>query len=98
VSKMIWGATQAETGEIRESVNQLREAMPVVRKAYRSPSLDLWVCLAAAAGILNRAERFWEAEPYARESLAVVDAAHLTQADSRRAEWLLHLGQATRRG
>ena len=36
------------------------------------------------------------AEPYARESLAVVDAAHLTQADSRRAESLLHLGQALR--
>ena len=36
------------------------------------------------------------AEPYARESLAVVDAAHLTHADSRRAEPLLHLGQALR--
>jgi tetratricopeptide (TPR) repeat protein len=96
VSKMIWARHRAEMGEIRESVNQLREAMPVIRKAYRPPSLDLWVCLAAAARILNRAERFGEAEPYAREALAVVDSARLTQSDSRRAESLFHLGEALR--
>lgn len=52
--------------------------------------------MTTVAHVLDLAGRFAQGEQYARESLAVVDAAHLLEADGRRAESLLELGRALR--
>jgi eukaryotic-like serine/threonine-protein kinase len=77
-----------------ESAAPVLDAVEVVRKHYPPPSMNLWVALSSAAGILNRGEHFKDAESLAREMLMIVDANHLGETDPRRAQTLLGLGRA----
>ena len=95
--KLLWARYRADTGEIKEAVEQTREAMPVVRKSYPPLSINLWTPLISIAHIMNLAGRFVEAEASAREALALVDAEHSPEVDGRRAQTLFELGTALRR-
>jgi len=68
--------------------------MQVVRKALPPLSSVLWTPLTNASRILNLAGRFAEAEPLAREQLAIVDHVNFPEADARRAGTLVELGTA----
>jgi len=85
---------QAETGETAEAIRQIQAALPVIRKALDPDNFNLWTSTVSAARIFIRADLFAEAEPYAREALRLVDVQKLPEADTRRAESLLHLGMA----
>ena len=93
-AKIMWARFRAETGETKEAVEQAREAMQVVRRAVPPLSSVLWTPLASASHILSLAGRFDEAEPLAREQLAIVDHQQLPEADARRAGTLFELGIA----
>ena len=93
-SKLMWARYRAETGETKEAVEQAREAMQVVRRVLPPLSQILWTPLSNASHILSLAGRFNEAEPLAREELAIVDNQHLPEADARRAGTLIDLGIA----
>jgi tetratricopeptide (TPR) repeat protein len=98
-AKLFWMRQRAEArnpsdaASPEESAEPVLEAVGIVRKHYRS-SMNLWVALASAVGILNRQEHFKDAEPLAREMLTILDANHLGEADARRAQSLLALGRA----
>jgi tetratricopeptide (TPR) repeat protein len=89
-----WARHRAETGELREAVQQVHEAMGVLLKAFPPSSANLWSPTSGAASVLIRAGRYQEAEGYARELIAICDSEHLTEADARVAESLLRLGDA----
>src|ERR1017187_9877542 len=93
-AKIMWARFRAETGETKEAVEQAREAMQVVRRAVPPLSSVLWTPLASASHILSLAGRFDEAEPLAREQLAIVEHQQLPEADARRAGTLFELGMA----
>jgi serine/threonine-protein kinase len=93
-AKIMWARFRAETGETKEAVQQAREAMQVVRRALPPLSSVLWSPLASASHILSLAGRFDEAEPLAREQLAIVDNHHFPEVDARRAGTLFELGMA----
>ena len=93
-AKIMWARFRAETGETKEAVEQAREAIQVVRRALPPLSSVLWTPLASASHILGLAGRFHEAEPLAREQLAIVDHQHLPEVDARRAGTLFELGIA----
>src|ERR1035438_9981824 len=93
-AKIMWARFRAETGETKEAVEQAREAIQVVRRAVPPLSSVLWTPLASASHILSLAGRFDEAEPLAREQLAIVDHQQLPEADARRAGTLFELGIA----
>ena len=95
--KLLWARYRADTGEIEEAVEQALEAMPVVRKSYPSLSINLWTPVTCVAHIMNLAGRFGEAEGYAREALALVDAEHSPEVDGRRAQTLFELGTVLQR-
>jgi serine/threonine protein kinase len=94
LAKIMWARFRAETGETKEAVEQAREGMQVVRKASPPLSSVLWTPLTSASHVLNLAGRFAEAEPLAREQLAIVDHENLPEADARRAGTLMELGTA----
>jgi serine/threonine protein kinase len=91
---LTWAPYAAETGELDAAVAGVRQAMPIVEKSFPAPSLALWHCARDAAHVLRLAGRFVEAEQFARESLAVAQAAQLTAADPRIANSWDELGQA----
>ncbi|MGA3016212.1 MAG: tetratricopeptide repeat protein [Bryobacteraceae bacterium] len=93
-AKIMWARFRAETGETKEAVEQEREAMQVVRRAVPPLSSVLWTPLASASHILSLAGRFDEAEPLAREQLAIVDNHNFPEVDARRAGTLFELGIA----
>jgi tetratricopeptide (TPR) repeat protein len=93
-SKVAWARYRAESGEIEEAVTQVLEAMPLVRKGYLPPVINRLIASSNAAHIMSLAGRFEDAERYAREALAVAEAARLPENDLRRAEALLQLGKA----
>lgn len=72
-SKLGWARFRAETGETKEAVDQAHEAMQVIRRVLPPLSQILWTPLNSASHILSLAGRFNEAEPLAREQLAIVD-------------------------
>jgi serine/threonine protein kinase len=85
---------RADTGETAPAIQQVLAAMPVVRRTYPALSINLWTPLAAATHVFNLAGRFTEAEAYAREELAVVDALPSPELDLRRAQTLWEMGLA----
>jgi serine/threonine protein kinase len=93
-NEIFWARFRAETGELKEAVQQVHEAMAVLRKIYPPLSANLWQPMTGAAGVLNRAGHYQEAEAYARQLIAQCDAEHLTEADARKAESLSRLGDA----
>jgi serine/threonine protein kinase len=93
-AKIMWARFRAETGETKEAVEQAREAIQVVRRALPPLSSVLWTPLTSASHILSLAGRFKEAEPLAREQLAIVDTHHFPEVDARRTGTLVELGIA----
>jgi hypothetical protein len=93
-AKLFWMRQRADAGQPDPSAAPVLEAVETVRKHYRPPSMNLWVALSSAVGILNRGEQFQDAEPLAREMLSILDANHLEETDTRRAQSLLALGRA----
>ncbi len=91
---LLWARYRADTGEAAEAIRQVLADMPVIRRTYPALSINLWTPLMSAAHIFNLAGRFAEAEPYAREGLAVVDALPSPELDQRRAGTLMELGTA----
>ena len=93
-AKLMWARFRAETGETKEAVEQTIEAMQVIRKVLPPLASTLWTPLNSASHVLNLAERFADAEPLAREQLAISDNHHLLEVDARRAGTLMELGTA----
>jgi hypothetical protein len=90
----MWARFRAETGEVNEAASQVLEAIPIVRKALPPLSATLWSPLTCTSHVLNLAGRFAEAEPYARQELAIMDAEGTPETDARRAESLYELSTA----
>jgi serine/threonine protein kinase len=93
-ARNIWATFAAETGEAEAAANAVRESMPVIEKKIFSPSLNLWFAARNASNVMRAAGYYAEAEHYARVSLAVVQAAHLAEKDSRAANSWEALGRA----
>ena len=93
-AKLMWARFRAETGETKEAVEQTIEAMQVIRKVLPPLASTLWTPLNSASHVLNLAGRFADAEPLAREQLAISDNHHLLEVDARRAGTLMELGTA----
>jgi len=95
-SKNIWAGYAAQTGEGAAAVAALRESMPVIEKLVQSPSMNLWHAARNASNVMRREGQLAEAEHYARESLAVAQAAHLAENDARPGNSWEALGRALR--
>jgi tetratricopeptide (TPR) repeat protein len=90
-AKVIWAVPASKTGELDEAARAVEEAMPILEKTYASPSLDLWVALRNASGVMRLARKYPEAEQYARKSLQLAQDAHMGQNEPRLGnswEWL----------
>ncbi len=95
-ASILWARFRAETGETKEAVAQVLEAIPVARVGLPHLSTTLWSSLTGVSHVLNAAGHFAEAEPYAREEIAIVDNAHFQEVDARRAQSLFELAKALR--
>jgi tetratricopeptide (TPR) repeat protein len=71
----------------------MRESMRVIEKLLQPPSLNLWYAARNASNLMRRVGQYGEAERYARESLAVAQAAHLSDTDPRPANSWEALGR-----
>jgi len=94
VAKILWARQRADAGELGEAAAQVLEAMEPVRQQFSPSSMDRWFALSSSAHVLNQAKRFPEAEALSREMLPILEANHLPDNDSRRAESLFELGKA----
>ena len=97
VVKSDWARYRALAGETDQAAVQIGELMPLIHKSFPSPSFSAWTTYRNSSNVMNLAGRFPEAESFAREALAAVDAAHLGEIDARRAESLFALGTALRK-
>ena len=95
-SKMQWARYRSDSGETSAAVVPVLEAMPALLKGYAEPVINRLVALTWAAHVMNRAGHPPDAERYARMALAGIEAAHLPDADPRRAAALLELDTAQR--
>ena len=93
-AELMWARFRAETGERKQALEQVHEAMPLVRKGVPPLASVLWTPLSASSRILSLAGEFAEAEALAREQLAIVDKQQLPELDARRAQSLFELGLA----
>jgi eukaryotic-like serine/threonine-protein kinase len=94
IAKIQWVRLRADAGQPGDAVQDVLEAMKIVRQRHRPPSMDRWLALSSSAHVLNRAKRYHEAESLARELLPILEANHLPDNDGRRGESLLELGEA----
>jgi tetratricopeptide (TPR) repeat protein len=93
-AKNIWAGYAALTGETAAAAEATRESMRVIEKLIQSPSLNLWHAARNASNVMRLAGQYAEAEQYARESLAVAQAAHLAENDARPGNSWEALGRA----
>jgi eukaryotic-like serine/threonine-protein kinase len=93
-AKNIWAGFAAQTGETAAAAVATRESMRVIEKLIRSPSLNLWHAARNASNVMRMAGEFTEAEHYARESLDVIEAAHVADNDARPGNSWEALGRA----
>jgi hypothetical protein len=63
----------ALTGQTAEAIEQIGPAMQAIRKAWQPGNAHLYYAVISCARIFNDSGYFREAEPYARESLALVE-------------------------
>jgi len=89
-----WAGFAAESGEPAAAAQAIRDSMPVIEKTNPSPSLNLWYAERNASNVMRAAGEYREAERYARESLAVTQAAHLAEDDTRTGNSWEALGRA----
>jgi tetratricopeptide (TPR) repeat protein len=90
-ARIIWAVPASKTGEIDAAAQAITESIPILEKTYASPSLELWIALRNASGVMRVARKYSEAEQYARKSLQVAQDAHMGQNDPRLGnswEWL----------
>ena len=93
-AKITWARFRAETGEASQAAEQVLEAIPAVRKGLPPLSSTLWTSVTCVSHVLNLAGRYEEAEPYAREEMAIVENQHVPAIDARRAQSMFELGRA----
>jgi tetratricopeptide (TPR) repeat protein len=93
-ARNIWATFAVETGESAAAADAMRESMRVIEKSIQPPSLNLWHAARNASNVMRIAGQYADAERYARESLAVVQAAHLAENDQRVANSWEALGRA----
>jgi len=89
-----WARYRAETGEIEPALRQVRDELPKVRKIWNRESDYLWVPLTYAAHVMLKADKFTEADRYAREALHASDIAGSPANNPWRAEATELLGSA----
>lgn len=92
-AELFWMRARADGGDPIDPA-QVLQAIETVRKGYRGPSMNLWVALSSAVNLLNRSQKFTEAEAVAREMLPIVDANHLADNDARRGQTWFSFGRA----
>jgi serine/threonine-protein kinase len=92
-ARNIWAGFAAQTGEPDAAAEAMRESMRVIEKLLQPPSLNLWYAARNASNLMRRVGQYAEAERYARESLAVAQAAHLSDTDPRPANSWEALGR-----
>ena len=93
-AREVWASFAVKTGEVAAAADAIRQAMPVIEKKIPSPSLNLWHAARNASNVMREAGDYAEAERYGRESLAVAQAAHLSDSDVRLANSWEALGRA----
>jgi len=64
-----WAALEARLGHVKDALDEMRDNMIHVRKAFAPGSFGLWFPLATMAYILNQASQPAEALSFAKESL-----------------------------
>jgi tetratricopeptide (TPR) repeat protein len=77
-AELQWAHYRAEAGDAQPAVQQVRDAIPDLRKTYPQGFM-LALCLQAASRVFNKAGRFEEAARYARESLDAGRRAQLPE-------------------
>ncbi|MGA3019378.1 MAG: serine/threonine-protein kinase [Bryobacteraceae bacterium] len=82
-AREVWATFAVKTGDAEGAAEAIRQSMPLIEKRIPSPSLDLWHAARNASNVMRLAGDYQEAERYARESLMVVEAAHLAEGDPR---------------
>jgi eukaryotic-like serine/threonine-protein kinase len=92
-AKLSWMRLRADSGAPLQSAAPVLEAIEVVRK-YPPQNINRWNALSHGVVILNRAQRFQEAEAPARELVPILEANHVQENDRRRGGSLLQLGTA----
>lgn len=93
-ARLIWARSAVMVGDQEQAVNAVREAMPVLEKAFPPPSLNLWSAARSAALVMLKARYCPEAERYARESLSAEEPLHLAANDERPAQSWQTLGES----
>jgi len=77
-AELQWAHYRAEAGDAQPAVQQVRDAIPDLRKTYPQGFM-LALCLQAASRVFNKAGRFEEAARYAREPLDAGRRAQLPE-------------------
>jgi TolB-like protein len=91
-----WARSRVRIGEGKEAVEQIREAIPVARRAMPPNSPRLWNVLHDAIHACNEAKAYRDAESYTLEALALNERMHLTAASERWGMLYWDLGRAKR--
>jgi serine/threonine protein kinase len=89
-----WARYRAETGEIEPALMRVRDELPKIREVWNRESDYLWVPLTQAAHVMLKANRFAEADRYARKALHAAEIAGSPANSPWRAEATELLGSA----
>jgi eukaryotic-like serine/threonine-protein kinase len=80
---LTWARYAAETGDAKVAAEDVAHSIAILKRSFPSPNLNLWHGTRDASNILRLEGSYVEAEKYARESLAVAQAAGLSPSDPR---------------
>ena len=86
--------TRADAGDAGPAAQDAVDTLPSLRKLYPALAANLWNPVTNTAHCLNLAGRFREAEPLAREAVAIMNSGLYRAADPRRGESLAELGSS----
>jgi serine/threonine-protein kinase len=93
-TKIMLARCRADAGIPGEAGQDALDALTMLRKAYPPLSANLWNPINNTSHTLNLAGRFKDAEPLAREELAIMNQDVYPKTDPRRGQSLFELGTA----
>jgi eukaryotic-like serine/threonine-protein kinase len=92
--EILWARYRADAGEIKEGAEVIEQALPILRAGLPALSTSRWTPMLSASHTFNLASRFTDAEPPAREAIAILDHYQIPDVDWRRASATLELANA----
>lgn len=92
--EIMWARYRGDTGEIKQAADIIEKALPILRAGLPPLSTSRWTPMLGASHTFNLASRFGEAEPLAREAVAILDHYRIPDVDWRRASTRFELAEA----